>query len=207
MHTLVGQYDSPFLRRVAVTMHYYGIAYERQVLSVFSNADQVAEISPLIKVPILILPNGEKIFDSQMILDYLDETVGPEKSLTPTAGSGRRAVLRAVTIGWGVAEKSVALSIDKKLHANAPSLQWRHRVRLQIKLCLEWLEREAQAAGGPWFMGDTLSQADITTAAALDHLAFRHAGELDWDGHPHLKRLTDAARKLDCFKAVPLVEG
>ena len=47
MHCLVGQYDSPFLRRVAVTMHYYGIPYERKVLSVFRNADEVAEINPL----------------------------------------------------------------------------------------------------------------------------------------------------------------
>ena len=71
MHRLVGQYDSPFLRRVAVTMHCYGIPYERDVLSVFRNADQVAEINPLIKVPVLILPNGEKVFDSQMILEVL----------------------------------------------------------------------------------------------------------------------------------------
>ena len=206
MHRLVGQYDSPFLRRVAVTMHYYGIPYERDVLSVFRNADEVAEINPLIKVPILILPNGEKIFDSQMILDYLDEEAGTEKSLTPARSAERRAVLRAVTIGWGVAEKSVALSIDKNLHANAPSLQWRHRVRHQIKLALEWLENEASAEG-PWFFGEKLTQADITFAAAVDHVAFRHDRELNWDSHPRLKAIYHRAIDLDCFKAVPLIEG
>ncbi|MEP0336676.1 MAG: glutathione S-transferase family protein [Alphaproteobacteria bacterium] len=206
MHRLVGQYDSPFLRRVAVTMQYYGIPYERDVLSVFRNADQVAEINPLIKVPVLILPNGEKIFDSQMILDYLDEEAGPEKALTPEKGAERRAVLRAVTIGWGLAEKSVALSIDKNLHANAPSLQWRHRVRHQIKLCLDWLETEA-SPDGPWFFGEKLTQADITAAAAMGHVRFRHERELDWDKHPRLKRIFDAAMALDCFQAVPLIEG
>ena len=84
------------------------------------------------------------------------------------------------------AEKSVALSIDKNMHANAPSLQWRHRVRLQIKLCLEWLENAADA-DGPWFFGDKMTQADITVAAALDHVGFRHERELDWDNHPKLK--------------------
>ena len=197
MHRLVGQYDSPFLRRVAVTMQYYGIPYERDVLSVFRNADQVAEINPLIKVPVLILPNGEKIFDSQMILDYLDEEAGPEKALTPGKGAERRAVLRAVTIGWGLAEKSVALPIDKNLH---------HRVRHQIKLCLDWLEAEA-AADGPWFFGDKLTQADITAAAAMGHVRFRHERELDWDKHPRLKRIFDATMALDCFQAVPLIEG
>ncbi len=208
-HILVGQYDSPFLRRVAVTMRHYDIAYDRQVLSVFSNADQVAEINPLIKVPVLILPDGEKIFDSQMILDYLDETAGPDRSLTPAAGADRREVLRIVTIGWGLAEKSVALSIDKNMHGNAPSLQWRHRVRHQIKLCLEWLEQRVTAApaGGPWFLGDRLTQADITTAAALDHLAFRHPGEMGRAARPGLSALRDRALRLDAFKAVPLIEG
>ena len=206
MHCLVGQYDSPFLRRVAVTMHYYGIPYDRKVLSVFRNADEVAEINPLIKVPVLILPNGEKIFDSQIILDYLDEEAGPEKALTPSKGAERRAVLRAVTIAWGLAEKSVSLSIDKNLHANAPSLQWRHRVRHQIKLTLAWLENEA-APDGPWFFGDKMTQADITLAAALGHVQLRHERELDWDKMPRLKRIFDAASALDCFQAVPLIEG
>ena len=206
MHRLVGQYDSPFLRRVAVTMQYYGIDYDRQVLSVFSNADEVAEIDPLIKVPVLILPNGEKIFDSQIILDYLDEEAGPDKSLTPANGAERRAVLRAVTIGWGLAEKSVALSVDKNLHANAPSLQWRHRVRHQIKLALDWLEAEA-SPDGPWFFGDKMTQADITIGAALDHVQFRHERELDWATHPKLQALHARAMALDCFKAVPLIEG
>ena len=204
MHRLVGQYDSPFLRRVAVTMHHYGIPYERKVLSVFRNADQVAEINPLIKVPVLILPDGERIFDSQMILDYLDEEAGPDKALTPARGKERRAVLRAVTIGWGLAEKSVSLSIDKNMHPNAPSLQWRHRVRHQIKLALEWLEREAKA---PWFMGEALTQADITAAAALDHLGNKHPGELNWDSHPKLRAIYDRAIALPAFQAVPFVEG
>jgi len=204
MHRLVGQYDSPFLRRVAVTMHHYGIPYEREVLSVFRNADQVAEITPLIKVPVLILPDGEKLFDSQIILDYLDEEAG-EKALTPKRGPERRAVLRAVTIGWGLAEKSVALNIDKNMHPNSPSLQWRHRVRHQVKLCLEWLERECKA--GPWFMGKEMTQADITVAAALDHASRRHPTEVDWEKLPKLKAVFDKALALPCFQAVPFVEG
>lgn len=204
MHRLVGQYDSPFLRRVAVTMHHYGVPYERDILSVFRNADQMAEINPLIKVPVLILPDGEKLFDSQIILDYLDEEAG-DKALTPKSGPARRAVLRAVTIGQGLAEKSVALNIDKNMHANSPSLQWRHRVRHQIKLCLEWLEQECKAA--PWFMGPDLTQADITVAASLDHVALRHPTELNWEKFPKLRAVYDKALALPCFLAVPLIEG
>lgn len=74
---LVGQMDSPFLRRVAVTMNFYGIPFERQSLSVFADQKALGAINPLGKVPALVLDDDEVLFDSQMILDYLDETAGP----------------------------------------------------------------------------------------------------------------------------------
>ena len=83
---LVGQLDSPFVRRVAVSMNFYGIAFERQVISVYADADAVRAVNPLGKVPALILDGGETLFDSQMILDHLDELAGPERALTPSAG-------------------------------------------------------------------------------------------------------------------------
>ena len=141
VHILVGQYDSPFLRRVAITMHHYGLSYERDVLSVFTNATEVSEQHPLIKVPVLKRPDGEPIYDSQIILDYLDEVVGPERALTPASGADRRAVLRAVVIAWGLAEKSVSIAIDKNLNAQAENLTWRERCAGQVKLALAWLER------------------------------------------------------------------
>ena len=68
---LVGQYDSPFVRRVAVTLHHYGMPFERQVLSVFADAAAVRAVNPLGQVPALRLDDGETLFDSAAILDWL----------------------------------------------------------------------------------------------------------------------------------------
>ena len=78
---LVGQMDSPFVRRVAVTLNLYAMPFEREIISVYGDADAVRKINPLGKVPALVLEDGETLFDSQMIIDYLDEQAS-EQSLS-----------------------------------------------------------------------------------------------------------------------------
>ena len=102
---LIGQYDSPFVRRVAVTLHYYEIPFERRVLSVFTDFDAILTMNPLGKVPVLLLDDGERLFDSRAILDYLDSLAAPDRRLVPSAEPKRRAVLRIDAVATGVAEK------------------------------------------------------------------------------------------------------
>jgi glutathione S-transferase len=59
---LVGQYDSPFVRRVAITLHQYGLPFQRNTMSVF--ADGMAQINPLVRIPSLVLDDGETLVDS-----------------------------------------------------------------------------------------------------------------------------------------------
>jgi len=68
---LVGQMDSPFVRRVAVSMNHYGLRFDRNVISVYGDAEKVRAVNPLGKVPALVIDDGETLFDSQMILDTL----------------------------------------------------------------------------------------------------------------------------------------
>ena len=68
---LVGQYDSPFVRRVAVSLHLLGFGYEHRPWSVFSDADRVATVNPLCRVPVLLLDDGEVLIESGAILDHL----------------------------------------------------------------------------------------------------------------------------------------
>ena len=95
---LVGQNDSPFVRRVAVTMQLYGIAYERNSLSVFADFDAVRAIHPLGRVPILVFDDGEALAESAAILDHLDQSVGPDRALTPAGGPERRRVIGVATL-------------------------------------------------------------------------------------------------------------
>lgn len=73
---LVGQYDSPFVRRVAVTLHHYQMPFTRNTLSVFRDARHMQKINPLIRIPTLVLESGETLIDSVAIVDTLDEMKG-----------------------------------------------------------------------------------------------------------------------------------
>ncbi len=205
MMVLVGQFDSPFVRRVAATLHHYEMPFDRHVLSVFGDRDEVMRLNPLGKVPALILEGGETIVDSAMILDFLDETVGPERSLTPPRGEARRRVLRLATVAMGVSERAVALRVEtvrRPAHLQNPDFV--NRFHEQIRAGLDWLEAECRA---PWFSGEALSQADISATAALTHLRRKITEYKDLTSWPNLLRLSDAGEALPAFKAAPFVEG
>ena len=72
---LIGQYNSPFVRRVAIALRFYGLAFEHRPWSSFGDADKIAPYNPLRRVPTLVLDNGKSLLESTAILDYLDEMV------------------------------------------------------------------------------------------------------------------------------------
>src|SRR5512144_2284116 len=96
---LVGQLDSPFVRRVAVSMTLLGMPFERDRSSVFGNFEDVSRINPLGRVPALILDDGTVLVDSTAILDWLDAEVGPARALMPSPGAARIACWRLVAPG------------------------------------------------------------------------------------------------------------
>ena len=87
---LIGQYDSPFVRRVAIAMRLYGLAFEHRPWSTFGDADKIAPYNPLRRVPTLVLDDGEVLIESAAMLDYLDELVGPERAMIAANGPARR---------------------------------------------------------------------------------------------------------------------
>ena len=89
---LVGGYGSPYVRRVAISLNALGLPFESNAVSVFENPDAVQQHNPLVRVPALVLDNGEELVESYAILDALDELAGPEKRLTPASGKERRHV-------------------------------------------------------------------------------------------------------------------
>ena len=72
---LIGQYDSPFVRRVGIALTLYGIPFEHRPWSAFGDADKIRPYNPLTRVPTLVLDNGEVLIHSAAILDYIDYTV------------------------------------------------------------------------------------------------------------------------------------
>lgn len=184
---LVGQYDSPFVRRVAVTLNHYHMPFSRNPLSVFGNAADVQKINPLLRVPALVLEDGETLIDSSAIIDYLDEKAGPARALTPPHGPERRKVLRACAISTGISDKTVALYYERYFHpGKALNTKYEARLLSQIKTGLIHLEHEC---GSPWFIDSHMTQADVTIGSTLSHLKLRVPELFPADKYPKLHAL------------------
>src|ERR1700716_4428980 len=128
---LIGQYDSPFVRRVAIALRLYGLPFEHRPWSTFGEADKIAPFNPLRRVPTLVLDGGEALMESTAILDYLDELVGPEKAMMAERGDVRRRQLRICALGSGVADKGVSLIYERVLRKDQLKL-WVERCQTQI---------------------------------------------------------------------------
>ena len=116
---LVGQYDSPYVRRVAVSLRVLGFAYEHDTRSVFGDFDAMREVNPLGRIPSLVLDGGEVLIDSAAILDWLDQTVGPARALRlPSGGSAARSAFVE-----GAAANLVVFDVRDRWSVDASSLR------------------------------------------------------------------------------------
>ena len=144
---LIGQYDSPFVRRVGIALSLYGLPFEHRPWSTFSDADQIRPFNPLMRVPTLVLDDGEVLIESHCILDYLDSRVAPDQAMFPREEPARRRALKVAALATGLADKAVSLFYEKRLHAAASDL-WIERCRTQIMAVLTALEADCGAAAG-----------------------------------------------------------
>lgn len=198
---LIGQYDSPFVRRVAVTLRLYGLPFEHRPWSVWRDAERLAEHNPLRRVPTLVLDDGTALVETFAILDALDDLVGPERALLPRGGPVRREGLRLVALASGVADKAVSL-LYEGLFREAASEPWTQRCRAQIEDTLGLLERELHAKQSPFFLGAAPLHPDVACACALRFVREAHpalAADSRWPG---LSSLTERCEALDAFRGV-----
>jgi glutathione S-transferase len=173
---LIGQYDSPFVRRVAIALRLYGLAFEHRPWSTFGEGDKIAPFNPLRRVPTLVLDGGEALIESTAILDYLDELVGPERAMIARSGPQRRHALKICALATGLGDKAVSLVYERVLRKE-PSKVWVDRCEMQVGGVLEGLERARGGVETPWWFGERIGHADIAVACVL-----RFAGE----AHPAL---------------------
>ena len=195
---LVGQYDSPFVRRVAVTLNLYGLPFARQPLSVFKDFDAVLALNPFGKVPVLTLDDGENLFDSRAILDYLDGLVEPGRRLLPPAEPERRRVLRVETVAVGLCEKLYELTYEfARREAGKQDLGVVARTERQVRSALDWLEALRPS---PWLHGASLTRADVTAAVAVTYLREKQGGFVSRSKHPMVQALCDRCEATGEFR-------
>jgi glutathione S-transferase len=195
---LVGQYDSPYVRRVAITLHHYGMPFSRNPISVFANADQMAAINPIVRIPSLILDDGEVLIDSGAIIDYLDQVAGTH-ALTPGAGAERRRVVQLTAMATGAIDKMGAYVYERHFHTpEHVNEEWAARCKGQFLGGLGFLERKLD---GDWLDGGRFTQADLTTGAMLGYIRLRVSEVSLEKSFPRLARLSDRCEALPSFIA------
>lgn len=195
---LFGTPASPYVRKVRVVLEEKRIAYEYVIESPSQPGSRVAQFNPLGKIPVLVLDDGSAIYDSPVIVEYLDGLVAQPK-LIPEAFKDRIQVKRWEALGDGVADATVLISHDyRKPEARRESPEWYEKQRRKIE---RGLAAMAKDLGEREFChGGRFSLADIAAGYALGYLD-QVLREIDWrTPYPSLKRLADRLARRDSFR-------
>ena len=203
---LIGMMDSPFVRRVAVSMAVLGIAFEHRSVSVFRHFDEFRQINPTVKAPTFIDDDGTQLIDSTLILDYLDLRVAPESRLMPSALAERRRALHLIGFALAACEKTVQIVYEQNLRPQEKQhAPWLERLQTQLAAAYDTLEHDVAKLGvDAWLCGDRLMQPDITVAVAWRFTQYAIAGAVEPGRYPGLAALSQRAEALPVFVGAPL---
>lgn len=194
---LVGQYDSPFVRRVAITLGIYGMPFSRNTMSVFGDAKDMQRINPLARIPSLIMDDDETLIDSVAIVDVLDEMVGPARALVPLRGPVRRKILQATALAQGTTDKAGQVVYERHFHSGAAlNRDWERRCQWQLEAGLERLESQCSA---PWYFGEQMSHADVMAGCMVGYLYLRLPEGFPAGRFPRLQALSQRCEAREEF--------
>jgi glutathione S-transferase len=187
---LIGALTSPYVRKVRIVMAEKKLDFQLVLEDVW-NSDAILEANPLGKVPCLVMEGGEAVFDSRVIVEYLD-TLSPVGKLIPPAGRERAEVRTWEALADGLVDSSILARLEATWKGRAEgerSQAWIERQMSRVDAALVAMARGLGERG--WCVGNHLSLADIATGCALGYLDFRFP-QLDWRArHPNLARLSD----------------
>ncbi|MDE1149863.1 MAG: glutathione S-transferase [Azospirillaceae bacterium] len=204
---LIGMSDSPYARRVAISLTAMGLPYTHEQVSVFRHYDAFAAINPVVKAPTLVLDDGTVLMDSTLILDYLERLVPADRRLTPTNPAAYLRGQRIIGLALAACEKTVQVMYELNLRPEERRHQpWIDRVRAQGVTAYRLLEAELETEAGEaalWVGPGRPSQAGITAAVAWYFTQDIVADLVSPEDHPALAGLSRLAEALPEFKAVP----
>lgn len=201
---LVGMLDSPYVRRVAISMKLMGIAFEHRPVSVFRHFEQFRQVNPVVKAPTLVCDDGVALMDSTLILDYLETLVPAERRLLPAGGVERRDALRLIGFALAACDKCVTLVYEREQRpADKRHEPWVERSLGQASAAFSVLE-DAVGRANPWLAGNAPDAADVAVAVAWRFAQFYHAELLPAWKFPALARYSAAAESLPEFASTPL---
>jgi glutathione S-transferase len=203
---LIGSYFSPYTRRVAISLNALGMPYEFVPVSVLAEQDKVRVHNPVVRVPVLVLPEGEALIESHAILDEVDQMARPDKALIPRQGASRRAVMQTTALAVACMEKAQWAFYEGRFRpASMIHQPWVDHNDRQVLGGLQRLEEIANSTSGEeWLAGTaTISQADITTAVVFGSIQTLRSN-LNVAGYfPRLGQFADRCEALEIFRKAP----
>jgi glutathione S-transferase len=200
---LIGMLDSPYVRRVAVSLQLLEVPFEHRAISVFSTYEQFRQINPVVKAPSLICDDGSVLMDSTLILDYAECLAGPGKSLMPVALDERRRALRLIGLALAACEKSVQIVYERDLRPAEKQYQpWLSRVTEQLLQAYAALETELTRQPLALERG-RIDQAGISIAVAWYFTQAMLPEIVRASAFPALQQFSSVAETLPAFAAAP----
>jgi glutathione S-transferase len=194
--------DSPYVRRVAISMDLLAIPFEHRSVSVFSTFEQFRAINPVVKAPTLVCDDGEVLMDSNLILDYAESLARP-RSLMPSTLQARQQSLRIIGLALAATEKSVQVVYERNLRPEEKQHEpWLTRIRGQVLAAFGELEKELPSLS-PMLVAADRTQAGVTTAVAWHFARQMVPDVVHTDRFPILKSHSEAAEKLPHFAKYP----
>ena len=193
---LIASLTSPYARKVRIALAEKKIEYELVEAAPFAPDTTVPSFNPLGKVPILVLDDGTNLFDSRVIVEYLD-TVSPVSRLIPEPSRQRITVKRWEALADGICDAAATIVLEGRRPAKVQSKDWIDRQRLKIDRGVA--ELSGELGERTWCNGEAYSLADIATGCALGYLDFRQPS-IDWrGGYPNLVKLAEKLAKRSSF--------
>ena len=204
---LIGMLDSPYVRRVAVSLQLLGLPFEHRSVSVFRTFDEFRAINPVVKAPTLVCDDGEVLMDSTLILDYAETLAAGRRALMPAALPARQHALRSVGLALAALDKGVQIIYEHLLRPEDKRHgPWLDRVTGQLLAACDGLEAQLRAHP-PATGSDTVDQAGVTAAVAWTFLQAMVPDRLPADRCPTLAALTARLETLPAFRAAPHGDG
>jgi glutathione S-transferase len=198
---LIGMLDSPYVRRVAISLRLLEMPFEHRSISVFGGFDQFAQINPVVKAPTLVCGDGEVLMDSTLILEYV-EFMG-SRSLMPADLPAKLRALRIVGLSLAACDKTVQSVYEQSLRpAEKRHEPWRIRVHRQLIAAYNALE--AELAKAPLHAQETtITQAGITTSVAWKFTQMMLPDIVLAERFPRLTAYSASAEQIPAFQATP----
>jgi len=193
---LIGMLDSPYVRRVAVSLKVLGLPFDLDQVSVFRHFEKFAAINPVVKAPSFVTDDGVVLMDSGLILEHIAE-IAPRR-LMPPDRAGHEKALRQIGLALAACEKSVSIVYECNQRPKEKQHQpWLDRVSGQLLTAYRALEKEISP---DWFTGEELMQPQITCAVAWRFTQHMVGDVVSADDFPTLAVLSKRAEALPFFR-------